>query len=251
MKKVILATCCVLLAANFALADWNEGDPYKMHYPQLPDPNGWDVQVTRPHILADDFKCTQSGPVNDVHFWGSWAADLVGNIASIHVSFHKDIPAGADGTTYSMPGEELWSRTFLPEQFTVRQAGEGDQGYFIPDPIEPGVFPNDHKLYFQVNIVDIEDPFYQHQGIIYWLDLQVTVSGPGGDFGWKSSLDHWNDDAVYGFWNPENPAPIQWLPLFDPLTGETLDLAFVITPEPGTIVLLVMGGLVGLARRKK
>ena len=45
---------------------------------------------------------------------------------------------------------------------------------------------------------------------------------PGPAVGWKTSLEHFRDDAVWG--GPDN-----WNPLFDPITGETLDLAFVIT----------------------
>src|SRR5512137_3002215 len=67
----------VMLVAVSARADWNVGDPYKMHYPQLPDlsPNGLDVKATAPKILADDFLCTQTGPITDVHIWGSWLYD--------------------------------------------------------------------------------------------------------------------------------------------------------------------------------
>ncbi len=41
-----------------------------------------------------------------------------------------------------------------------------------------------------------------------------------------------------------------WVPLYDPLsTSQQLDLAFVITPEPMTMVLLSLGGLTLLRRR--
>ncbi len=53
-----------------------------------------------------------------------------------------------------------------------------------------------------------------------------------GEIGWKTSLNHWQDAAVYwdGGWNQ--------------LTD--LDLAFVITPEPSTLAMLLGGGLIGL-----
>ena len=35
-----MAAALVLTTATAARADWNTGDPYKMHYPQTPDPNG-------------------------------------------------------------------------------------------------------------------------------------------------------------------------------------------------------------------
>ena len=43
MKKLLLTILCVSCAGTMALADWDEGDDHKMHWPQLPDPQGWDV----------------------------------------------------------------------------------------------------------------------------------------------------------------------------------------------------------------
>jgi hypothetical protein len=63
----------------------------------------------------------------------------------------------------------------------------------------------------------------------------------GKEIGWKTSLSpHFMDDAVYG--NPIVGGPV-WVPMVDPVTRNSLDLAFVITgvPEPSTILLLVVG----------
>lgn len=38
---------------------------------QLPDEDGWDV-MAMDRCLADDWACTRSGEVTDIHFWGSW-----------------------------------------------------------------------------------------------------------------------------------------------------------------------------------
>ncbi len=59
---------------------WQSGDPHKMHFPQLPDVEGWDVDVTYANILADDWKCSETGPVEDIHFWYSWLGDKIGII---------------------------------------------------------------------------------------------------------------------------------------------------------------------------
>ena len=42
MKKII---CLLILMsfAGFVMAHWDPIDGHKMHNPQLPDPNGWDV----------------------------------------------------------------------------------------------------------------------------------------------------------------------------------------------------------------
>ena len=80
--KLKLIVVCALLpifaVAPTVLADWNEGDSYKMHYPQLPDPCGWDVCL-EDQWLADDFTCTESGAITDIHFWISWLDDVEGD----------------------------------------------------------------------------------------------------------------------------------------------------------------------------
>ena len=41
--RTLLAFSCVALLAGPALADWEPADGHKMHFPQLPDEDGWDV----------------------------------------------------------------------------------------------------------------------------------------------------------------------------------------------------------------
>ena len=117
----------------------------------------------------------------------------------------------------------------------------------------------------------IDDPtWFQQEGEIYWLDVKAFPfvdpnSGEvTGTFGWKTSLDHWNDDAVY--WDEGDAGGAgKWVDLhypasgwdFDagqerdhPLAGQSIDLAFVITPEPATLSLLALGGLALIRRRR-
>lgn len=77
MRSLAFLTIVGLLAVP-ALADWAPGDGHKMHFPQLPDEDGWDVKATDPLCLADDWMCSESGEVTDIHFWGSWLDDQVG-----------------------------------------------------------------------------------------------------------------------------------------------------------------------------
>ncbi len=58
-------------------------DGHKMHFPQLPDEDGWDVNATQPQVLADDWTCSQTGWVKDIHFWGSWQGGDAGLITGL------------------------------------------------------------------------------------------------------------------------------------------------------------------------
>jgi len=91
---------------------------------------------------------------------------------------------------------------------------------------------------------DIQDPFIQEAGTVYWLQVDI-IWYLGGFAGWKTSLDHFNDNAVWYDTNTD-----EWRELIDPITYEPLDLAFVITPEPGTMSLFALGAL-GLLRRRR
>ncbi|MDP8315048.1 MAG: hypothetical protein RAP70_08250 [Candidatus Celaenobacter antarcticus] len=95
MKKII-CLLIIMSLAGFLMADWDPIPPenptnHKMHYPQLPDPFGWDVNATCPKVLADDWQCSETGYIWDIHFWGSWLDDIVGTITQFHLSVHDNI----------------------------------------------------------------------------------------------------------------------------------------------------------------
>jgi hypothetical protein len=247
-----LAVGAVIFLAAPALADWFPGESSKMHFPQLPDPQGWDVNFETPKVLADDWLCTQSGPVTDIHWWFSSRFDQLLTDPVFRLSIHDNVPAGVDSTMpWSHPGDLLWKGVFTPK---VIRYGEGPQGWYDPNNNE-WVRP-DHTVIWQANVENIREPFVQERGKIYWLDISVLPVTPTVIFrGWKTSLDHFEDDAVVGHLPPEGSTePIFWRELRDP-TGQSLDLAFVITPEPGAVVMLIGAGLIGLAayarRRRK
>lgn len=271
MKHFVLLLVVVSLSAwaAAARADWDPNQPTK--WVQLPDPDGWDVRLTTPKLLADDFLCTTPGWISDIHFWGSWKNDDVGQINRIHLSIHADVPAGPGGLNYSTPGPELWSLDIDPLNYTggvvIGPWGTGLQGWYDPNDPDGGVLPQNHNQIWQVNVfLDEKDWFWQEgtrdQPLVYWLDIQVDAVSPDGqtgvvDFGWKTSLDHWNDDAVWGDWDPTGPKPVgdQWYELYDPLgSGTSLDMAFAITtvPEPGMLSIAMAGiaGLLAFRRRK-
>jgi len=217
--ELLLLSAVMLLfgVAGIAFGDWDEGDPNKMHYPQLPKQGGWDVAVFSEGSiwLADDWQCSRTGPVSDIHFWVSWKANNVQPISGFAVRIWSDDPCGPSG--WSEPNQLLWEQDFYPGDFTVRDMNDDLQGWF--DPYHSEWNQNDHTKWAQVNITDINNPFIQQEGEVYWLMIDM---GGAGTIGWKESgSPHFRDDAVYYKSN-------NWLELRDPLTQDSLDLAFVI-----------------------
>ncbi len=219
---VVLAAVALVAAA--ARADWDPGDGHKMHFPQLPDLNGWDVAAYGDTVLADDWTCTASGPVTDIHFWGSWKGDTVGTLSEIRLSIYAD--------DQSKPDVLLWQRDLYPGEWAERFYGTGDQGWF--DPGSGNYAQHDHTECYQYNVANIADPFFQEEGTTYWLGISVTAAH--GNWGWKTA-----DVSSYP----------------DLITAESLDLAFVITgdgvppppvvPEPAGLALI---GPAALALRR-
>lgn len=253
MRRIVVLMVVAALATT-AWADWDPIDGHKMHYPQLPDLDGWDIRSTCPdYLLADDWQCSQTGLVSDIHIWLSSQGDQlepVDYISAVNVRIYSDIPAAQSPTGYSMPGAVLREWQFDVGEFTVRPYGQGSQGWLMPENLE--AIDQDHVNIFQLNIdpIIVNDPFTQNQGEIYWLSVELDKLPGTGDFGWKTSLDHFNDDAVVnvnGDWT--RIWDLQYSPI-DPPDDELRSLAFVITPEPGTMALLALGGLALLKRRR-
>ncbi len=222
-KKIVFATVLILCATLTVYADWSPADGHKMHFPQLPNPMGWDIDL-RPYELADDWQCSKTGDVNDIHFWISWLGDNVGTIPNFQVKIYSNDP-----NPPSKPAAQLWSQTIY--DFTVRLIDpNGHQGYWIPmgPNSPPQLYPNDHNSYYQVNIKNIQNAFPQVEGQIYWLSLRVpTTSPPAYRVGWKTSLNHFMDAAVVRY----TPGPV-WKSLYEPNTTMPIDFAFVITGGP-------------------
>ena len=216
---------------------------------QPPDlnPTGIDVFDSDPFILADDFLCTKHSLITDIIVWGSWKNDILPNDGAGNVEFtlslHADVP-DPDGTgpLYSQPGAVLWFRNFVPGQFTVQNYQGGiNEGWMVPP--QQYLFPGDHTCWMYRFQIPASEAFCQkgspQSPIVYWLDVQARpLAGPTlAQFGWKTSTQHWNDDAVWG--QGVEPYPGPWNELTYPpehqLAGQSIDLAFAVSgDEPCT-----------------
>ena len=295
MKSFNFAATVALVASLFAYstpasADWdpnNPADVAKAKWVQLPDLStfGLDVLDTIQPIspvppqwktLADDFLCTQSGPITDAHIWGSWLSDqLPINSAGLpdpgaiefKISFWSDQPAGGPIAPYSHPDQLLWTGLFQPGQFTVNpNVLIAQEGFY--DPNIGQVIGSDTHVY-QYNFPSLVDAlgqnFVQTQGTIYWFEVQANVLGIAGTqpatFGWKTReyQQHFNDDAVFADTNGFNGPNISFwreliYPAGHPLAGASMDLSFVLTvPEPSTVAMAGVGlvALVGMVVRRR
>ena len=245
---------CAILAAALARADWNPADLAKWVQPPDLTPQGMDVMdfkwgavTTSSRTLADDWRCTVTEPITNIHVWGSWYGDLWPTNFAQSVSFvlaiHADIPdPDGGGPLFSKPGAVLWSRTFSPGTFTTRRYAtmtEGYEGWF-----EPGTSPffaaNGDLFCWQYNFPVSTAPFTQEgtlaAPIVYWLEVQALYpSYSEFKYGWKTSTNHWNDAAVYATQNtPYTGTSWKTLlyPVGHPLSGKPVDLSFVINGGP-------------------
>jgi hypothetical protein len=262
--KAIARTCLVLgvicLLGAPAFGDWGT-DPYKwLQYPDLWT-TGVDVDcTTHPGIppmrtLADDFLCNSLDPITDVHIWGSWLGDYLPedasgvqnpNAVAFRLRIMSDVPVGPQGG-YSQPGAVLWEHIFQPGEYLSRQYATGLQEWFYDPVTGRAMFPGD-TVCWQYNFYLPEA--FQQKGtkanpVVYWLGVEAIVQDPQAEFGWKSSLMKWNDDAT---WRVDETAPWNELmyPTAHPYHEDSMNLAFVITtPEPSSVVLL-LSGAVGL-----
>ena len=228
-RKLLLFALIMSFISVPAMAHWLPDDGHKMHFPQLPDKNGWDVPLY-PIMVADDFKCSESGPITDIHFWVSWKDDVVGEVFDWYIAIHAD----ADGR----PGDILWK--YKTGNIAVRHEEPSKQGWLNPyGKTEDETFiPKNHTKYSLINVTEIEDPFKQEEGTIYWLVIHAysNIDSDGVvqfQARWKTSLDAFNYPAMWSP-GPWSASPIGWRPIPTPSSYEQVDMAFVInrTEQP-------------------
>lgn len=197
------------------------------------------------YLLADDFPCTNRGIITNITVWGSWLGDILpdGNPSNVifSLSIHGDIPT--NGLGYSQPSETLWLRSFVPGTFEVTRYNaipDGlDEGWL--DPPTAGGYHADSNCWMYTFPIDPTEAFMQtgtvENPMVYWLDVQAEPQEPAGGgamFGWKTTTNHWNDDACWvdekepfeGLWNE------LVYPTWHQKEGQSMDLAFRIETGP-------------------
>jgi len=200
---------------------------------QAPDetPNGMDIRIDRndgePRLLADDFECTTTGALRDVHLWNSWKDDQKGHVNKFHLFIYSDDPIGAGGTdpcnTFSKPDRELWSGEYSHYDESLYLDLRNEYEWWWDPNTGELVEDGDQKIwYYEIGIPAAEA--FEQQGsavnpITYWLGVWAETDGQG-QIGWKTSKDHWNDEAA---WLED---PNVWIPLHYPASHPyTLSLA--------------------------
>ena len=79
-------TCSQMVTVQCPANKWVQG-------PDL-TPNGMDVKASWPKILADDFLCTKTGPITNIHIWASWLYDQPDLMATFQLGLWSDVPRG-------------------------------------------------------------------------------------------------------------------------------------------------------------
>ena len=201
--------------------------------------SGIDYDASQPYTLADDFKCTNSGPITDIHLWGSWLFNNVDFGATYTLAIWSDVPVGP-GINFSQPGNLLWSQVFAPPNYTICPYTNVFEPWNTPD---SGPVGSSTNLYYLCFFPDPANTFTQggSQNVPtnYWLSVTVQPSAAGGGypFGWKSSSITYNDSAVFSTFVPFPPPAGSWNPVNPGSPGKTrVDLAFKITTATNCIV---------------
>jgi hypothetical protein len=199
--------------------------------------------------LADDFVCSNPGPITDIHLWGSWLNDQVQtNSLTFWLVIYSNVPVSATNS-FSYPGNLLWQEQFGPGQYIESFWSFGQESFLDPG-ASAVVGPDSQVWYYCFYPTNI---FVQQGGAaaptIYWLMVYAQPpTGGGFQYGWKSTPQVQNDASVHAPWSGMTPTNNPgWTPTQQSPTGGPLDLSFEITtatpPSPPPVVCVETNGL--------
>ena len=126
-------------------------------------------------FMADDFADRFDTPVVHVRWWGSYLNnEVIQPVDRFLISFESDIPAGADGTTFSRPGQPLLNQI-------VRRVpiGPTPPGTYEETRISGGNPGQLEDLYEYNAELHLGKEFFQKPDTVYWLKIVALVdAGP-------------------------------------------------------------------------
>ncbi len=232
---IVLISVVALTAPAFGQAtddcDWQVGRMHKMHWPQQPDFTSTGTGVSLSAVtLADDFLCTATGPIRNIHIWTSFRCDEMPKEGpdglTLELSLYSDVLA--EDARSGRPGGLLWSRTFAPGQYTVEAMHDGPIHWY--DPAMGTYLANSHRKTFQYNFCVQSQPFTQQEGNVYWLGVRVVEATAGCALGWKTTSHRWRWNSSAAFLMQDHWG---WMSLEYPnaheYAADAMGLAFVIT----------------------
>jgi hypothetical protein len=222
--------------------DTNDG----VKYIQQPNLQGLDVWNSGPWMLADDFICTNAGPISDIHIWGSWLNDSVEtNSITFTLGIYDDVPVNPNNPN-SHPGNLLWQQTFAPGQYAENFFATGSETFLNPGP--PATMGTDSQAWYYCFYPT--NPFVQtgtnSAPKTYWLAVYAQLPSRSTDynFGWKTTDSVQNDTSVHAAWPGSMPTNNPgWTPTdYQPPTGGPLvplDLSFKLTTQTNCCPVLI------------
>jgi hypothetical protein len=193
------------------------------------------------NMVADDWLCTNSRPVSDIHWWGSflgWTSNSLPTdpLMGFHFAIWTDVPVGPNAP-FSHPGFVLWENRALigDPNLTIRWVG------WDLDPRDPCLSDTESCFQFDYSLPGTNNWFFQQPGTnIYWLSISAMYQGGiplQFPFGWKTRPHNPvpPDDAVRIF-SPTGPALPPGTPFgfgepieFPIGTSNSWDMAFRLT----------------------
>lgn len=249
--------------SDWVYGDWRPGGPFHMEWDQafellsdvpplsleVPEPKwlqrpdtcyGMDILATAgtpSPIVADDWECRASGPITDIHIWGSWLNDRLDPNARFRLRIWENIPDSKGIPSH--PGRLLWTNNFpdqLPDRVLLVASNLCEPFYDPATGLGLGI-GIDTKIFRYDFFIPPNQAFIQTNGTVYWLSVTAITTNY---FGWKTALpsDRFMDDAVFGF-APE-PPPDGWtdmhFPRCHPYFPQSIDMAFALTTNLPPVV---------------
>jgi len=194
----------VIVAAGSSAGQYDD----KMHFPQHPDFFGPDIKTTGPPMLADDWQCSETGWIKDIHFWGGWKGQQIGTIESFLLRIYSDNPECPPYAHRSRPDVQLWQ--FSANQFTITER----ETVLVVDWYDPStgtIIEDDHYRFFEYDVyLDMENWFWQDSGTVYWLAVNAVIEDSVTQWGWRTSAANWNH---YARWSLDLN---RWCEMYDP-----------------------------------